>query len=268
MERRFGQACHRPHASSVCSGTTSRGELLCMCHPRLLSPTQLLVFQHWSVHSCSNTQTFASMLLELHVKTYTNCYLQHVYWVKKKILLCLPLWSSLVESPQFLADLPDFEKKIVPRRRLHWIHRLYLYSCSLNLSSVFPSFLSSCPPFFLFLFGIIAIIQLHHNRKKAVLGSCFIVVEFLSPPKRYKKGGFKSFLSPFFSTPWLTSIIFESFFVPNKDIHEGGAEVRGSTWETRDVTTYFIRGIHRASIQSETCTNSVVFGARSGPLSS
>ena len=125
----------------------------------------------------------------------------------------------------------------------------------------FPSFLSSCPPFFLFLFGIIAIIQLHHNRKKAVLGSCFIVVEFLSPPKRYKKGGFKSFLSPFFSTPWL-------FFVPNKDIHEGGAEVRGSTWETRDVTTYFIRGIHRASIQSETCTNSVVFGARSGPLSS
>ena len=32
-------------------------------------------------------------------------------------------------------------------------------------------------------------------------GSCFIVVEFLSPPKRYKKGGFKSFLSPFLSTP-------------------------------------------------------------------
>ena len=51
------------------------------------------------------------MLLELHVQTYTNCYLQHVYWVKKKFLLCLPLWSSLVESPQFLADLPDFEKK-------------------------------------------------------------------------------------------------------------------------------------------------------------
>jgi hypothetical protein len=25
-------------------------------------------------------------------------------------------------------------------------------------------------------------------------GSCFIVVEFLSPPKRYKKGGFKCFL--------------------------------------------------------------------------
>jgi hypothetical protein len=76
-------------------------------------------------------------------------------------------------------------------------------------------------------------------------------------------------LSPFFSTPWLTSIIFESFFVP-KDIREVGesVEVRGSTWATRDVTTYFIRGIHRSSIQSETCTNSVVFGARSGPLSS
>ena len=49
---------------------------------------------------------------------------------------------SCSESPtEFLADLPDFEKKIVPLRRLHWIHRLYLYSSSLNISSLFRSFL-------------------------------------------------------------------------------------------------------------------------------
>ncbi len=35
---------------------------------------------------------------------------------------------------------PGLEKKIVPHR-LHWIHRLYVYSCSLNGSSLFPPFL-------------------------------------------------------------------------------------------------------------------------------
>ena len=62
-------------------------------------------------------------------------------------------------------------------------------------------------------------------------------------------------------------LIFESF----SEYHGiwtwlGGSE--GSSSEMRVVTTYFMRGIHRASIKSVTCTNLVVFGARSSPLSS
>ena len=104
---------------------------------------------------------------------------------KKSRSACLSLWISL-SSSLFILLLPKsfFSPSFFP----------FPFPPFLLF---FPSFLSSCPPFFLFLFGIITIIQLHHNRKKAIKGSCFIVVEFLSPPKRYKKGGFKCFLSPF-----------------------------------------------------------------------
>jgi hypothetical protein len=36
--------------------------------------------------------------------------------------------------------------------------------------------------------------------------------ELLSPPERYKMGGFKQFLSPFLSYPWLLLTIYQSFF--------------------------------------------------------
>ena len=158
-------------------------------------------------------------------------------------------FSCRESPPEFLEDLPNFEKqnRPTPQPTLDSspVCILLVPESFFSLSSFpfppfllfFPSFLSSCPPFFLFLFGIIAIIQLHHNRKKAVFGSCFIVVEFLSPPKRYKKGGFKSFLSPFFSTPWLTSIIFESFLRTQQGIVKEvavrmleGAPGRSVTW--------------------------------------
>ncbi len=51
------------------------------------------------------------------------------------------------------------------------------------------------------------------------------------------------------------------------NIHTVRVEVRGCTSVTCDVTTYFMCRIHRASIPLETCTNTVVFGARSSPLS-
>ncbi len=54
----------------------------------------------------------------------------------------LPKTRTDTTPTEFLTDLPDFEKKIVPHSRLQWIHRLYLYSYSLNCN---PKDISASP---------------------------------------------------------------------------------------------------------------------------
>ncbi len=107
-------------------------------------------------------------------------------FLRGTIFFQVPGYQKLGCHPEFLVDLLDFEKKIRDdffSRTTYTGFVVSIYTFppyifllsfvpSLSFSSLssllsFFSLVSSCPPFSFFRFGIIAIIQLHHNRKKA-----------------------------------------------------------------------------------------------------